>query len=141
MNRSKDLRSNTSPPEQILWKRLRNRQVGGYKFRRQHPIGAYVADFFCDEAKLVVELDSSYHNQSQTSDDTRDAWMRSHGIEVIRVHASTLMKNERGVLELILSTTRARVEQRELEGSKKKSPHPGPLPEGEGGGADDAVSD
>jgi very-short-patch-repair endonuclease len=55
------LRKNITPPEVILWCRLRNRQLNGAKFRRQHPIGRYVVDFYCHQNKLVIELDGPTH--------------------------------------------------------------------------------
>ena len=116
---AKELRAGSTPPERVLWSRLRNRRLGGFKFRRQHPIGAYIADFFCDEARLVIEIDSSYHTGRLGNDAARDAWMRSHGIEVRRVRASDLATNEDGVLSMILDVSRERLCTRGAEISEK----------------------
>lgn len=81
------LRKTSTSSENYLWQLLRNRQRCGMKFRRQHPLGPYTADFYCVEAKLVVELDGTPHHTSEgkQKDEARDAWMRSQGIEVLRV--------------------------------------------------------
>jgi very-short-patch-repair endonuclease len=80
------LRQASSSYEHYLWQLLRNRQRRGMKFRRQHPIGPYTANFYCVEAKLVVELDGSPHHTSEGihKDEARDAWMHAHGIKVLR---------------------------------------------------------
>ena len=101
-NNAARLRANESTPERVLWSKLRNRKLGGLKFRRQHPIGPFVADFYCDEVGLVVELDSRFHNDRMQQDAARDAWMRERRITVIRVTASDLARNESGVLRTIL---------------------------------------
>ncbi len=104
---AKRLRRESTPPERVLWSRLRNRKLGGLKFRRQQSIGAYVADFYCAEAKLVVELDSGMHDRAR--DERRDAWMRGEEIETFRVQARELRANEEGVLNTILRVARERV--------------------------------
>ena len=101
-NNSTRLRADQSIPEKVLWSRLRNRKVGGYKFRRQHPLGPFVADFFCAEIGLVVELDSTYHTDRREQDAGRDRWMQERGLTVLRITASQLAKNEPGVLAGIL---------------------------------------
>ncbi|MGJ8636588.1 MAG: endonuclease domain-containing protein [Phycisphaerales bacterium] len=110
-----NLRSSTTPPESVLWKKLRNRQLDGFKFRRQHPIGPYVADFYCARVQLVVEVDSSYHAGRQDQDKARDDWMNTQSITVLRVTASELAKNEEGVLSEICSTARRLLLTREIE--------------------------
>ena len=67
------LRSDQTNPENRLWSRLRARQLEGFKFRRQHSIGPFVADFFCLEAKLVIELDGSQHHDERRTEFIRDA--------------------------------------------------------------------
>jgi len=108
-SRARNLRRNTTPPESILWKHLRNRRLGGWKFRRQQPIGPYIADFYCAEAKLVVEIDSRAHNGRLDHDTARDEWMRSDGVETFRVTASDISKNLEGVLEGIAHVVRRRL--------------------------------
>ena len=109
------LRASSTPPEQILWSTVRNRQLGGFKFRRQHPIGPFVADFYCAKIKMVIEIDSSYHAGKQGQDAARDAWMNAQSITVLRVTASQLAKNEQGVLNEILTTARRLLHDREME--------------------------
>jgi very-short-patch-repair endonuclease len=60
--KAKALRKDETQAEKILWAKLRNNQLKGYKFRRQHPIGLYIVDFYCHQLKLVIEIDGDYHN-------------------------------------------------------------------------------
>jgi very-short-patch-repair endonuclease len=68
---AKDLRKDMTPAEKILWQRLAERQPGGFKFRRQHPLGRFIADFYCAEARLVVEIDGGIHNAQSEQDEQR----------------------------------------------------------------------
>jgi len=84
-DRTRRLRNDATFPERLLWSRLRRGQLGGIKFRRQHALGPYVADFYCARAALVVELDGRSHDeQAAAHDETREAWMRSRGLRVVR---------------------------------------------------------
>ena len=69
--------------EWFVWSRLRNRNVAGYKFRRQVPVGPYFADFLCKSARLVIELDGPTHEQE--TDDRKDAFLRARGYRVVRI--------------------------------------------------------
>jgi len=82
--RARELRSNPTDAERVLWRHLRLRQIGGYKFRRQRPIGPYIVDFVCLEKKLVVEVDGGHHSKQKASDDRRDSWLRSEGLTILR---------------------------------------------------------
>ena len=104
------LRRNSTPPERVMWRALRNRQLGGLKFRRQHEIGPYVADFYCAEARLVVELDGAMHEKSREHDTRRDAYIRSQGDEVIRFTVSEFTRSKDAVLSTILRIARSRIE-------------------------------
>ncbi len=95
------LRAASSMPERILWWRLRNRQFRGLKFRRQHPMGVYVADFYCDELRLVVEVDGSDHSHRRARDAGRDRWMTGEGLRVIRVSASAVSADAQAVLNYL----------------------------------------
>lgn len=106
-NNSTRLRADQSTPEKVLWSRLRNRKLGGLKFRRQHPLGPFVADFFCAEVGLVIEIDSSYHSDRRDLDVARDRWMQDRGLTVLRFTAGELAKNESGVLSEIVRTAQA----------------------------------
>lgn len=96
--------------EELLWQLVRNRQRCGKKFRRQHPLGIYTADFYCAEAKLILEIDGSPHetNAGKRKDAARDAWMRSKGIEVLRVGGWQVESNTAQVLATIDDMLRQR---------------------------------
>jgi very-short-patch-repair endonuclease len=83
-----------------LWQRLRDRRAH-FKFRRQHPIGSYVLDFFCPEARLAVEVDGRQHARLEriARDRQRSSWLRLHGIEVLRVPAAEVEGSVEDVLQ------------------------------------------
>lgn len=78
------LRSNSTEAERRLWRHLKTRQVVGFKFRRQHPIGPYVADFCCLEKRLIVELDGGQHVRQVRKDQQRTEWLEAAGYRVVR---------------------------------------------------------
>jgi very-short-patch-repair endonuclease len=87
-DRARELRKNLTVSEWRLWSHLRRRQLDGWKFRRQAPIGPYVVDFACFAARLVVELDGSSHNEATHDyDERRQAWLESQGFRVLRLSA------------------------------------------------------
>ena len=106
--RAATLRRETTPPEEVLWSKLRRKQLGGLKFRRQHPLGPFTADFFCQDAGLIVELDSSYHDRAR--DAARDTWCAERGIETLRVTAGDLARDPDAILRTILSRARERID-------------------------------
>jgi very-short-patch-repair endonuclease len=79
-----------TPPEVRLWGLLR-RSPGGVRFRKQHPIGPYVADFYCPAAKLVIEIDGLIHDFTVEHDQKRDEYMRTLGLNILRIPASDVM--------------------------------------------------
>jgi very-short-patch-repair endonuclease len=83
-----------SLPEVLLWRELRRRS-GGIKFRRQHPIGRYVVDFYCAEAKLGIEVDGIAHEMGDrpVRDEQRDAFIAQQGVVILRIPASDVMKS------------------------------------------------
>ena len=99
------LRGNMPVPEQILWAKIRNHQLG-VKFRRQHGIGPYIVDFYCPEAMLVIELDghSHYIDGTPENDRIRGEFLQTLGLRVIRYLNSDVMQNLDGVLEHIMHT-------------------------------------
>ncbi len=101
------LRRRSTEAEKRLWGLLRDRRLIGYKFRRQVPIGRYIADFACYEGKLVVELDGSQHLES-VRDRLRDQDLRARGFEVVRIWNSELNQNPEGVLSVLLASLAAR---------------------------------
>ena len=84
----------------MLWALLRDRRFVGYKFRRQQPVGPFIVDFVCTEAKLIVELDGSQHADDPT-DTTRDAELTRRGFRVLRIWNNDLINNRDGVCEAI----------------------------------------
>jgi very-short-patch-repair endonuclease len=78
------MRHAPTPEEELLWQRLRRKQLSGLKFRRQHPIGRFIVDFYCSEAKVVVEIDGPIHQEQQSDDEARTRYLESLGLKVIR---------------------------------------------------------
>ena len=100
-NFARTLRRNQTDAEKRLWRYLRLREMGGCKFRRQHPIGHYVVDFCCVGRKLVIEVDGGQHAEAKWKDDRRTAFLRSRGFGVVRFWDNEVLKNTVGVLERI----------------------------------------
>ncbi|HKQ46812.1 MAG TPA: DUF559 domain-containing protein [Phycisphaerae bacterium] len=100
---SRELRARMTVPERMLWHCLRNRRLGGLKFRRQQPIGPYIADFFCESASLVVELDGHSHANRGKQDAERDHFMQARGVDILRIPNTDLLKDRAAVECLILS--------------------------------------
>lgn len=100
------MRRRETEAERRLWTRLRNRQLGGFKFVRQEPIGPYIADFACRERRLVVELDGSGHAGSPR-DAVRDAFMAANGYRILRFWNPEVTSNLDGVLETIFAALHA----------------------------------
>jgi very-short-patch-repair endonuclease len=110
------LRRNSTIAESKLWRKLRVRELSGFKFVRQEPIGRYVADFVCREYRLIIEVDGGQHVDSKR-DMVRDAWLREHRYRVLRFWNNDVIENLDGVLETILAALPA-----------ETPPHPNPLP-------------
>ena len=100
--RVRELRANQNKVENVLWQKVRGKQLGGLKFRRQQPIGPYIVDFFCPTARLVIELDGVTHETKEEQDATRQRWLESQGLRVIRFANAEVSRNLQGVLETIL---------------------------------------
>jgi very-short-patch-repair endonuclease len=100
-----------TPPEARLWVHLRGRQLGGLKFRRQHPIGAYVLDFYCAEARLAVEVDGQVHANPDRAehDRRRTAWLATQGIGVLRIAAEDVRTNLDGIATWIRTNAEERL--------------------------------
>ena len=107
---ARHLRQAATSYEELLWQLLRNRGRCGKKFRRQHPLGIYTADFYCVEAKLDVEVDGSPHDtaEGKRKDEARDAWMRVQGIEVLRFGGWQVESDTQQVLQCIDDMLRQR---------------------------------
>ncbi len=100
-NAARALRRNMTDAEHHLWRYLRRRQLLGHRFRRQHPLGPYVADFICIEKRLVIEVDGSQHLESP-DDARRDGWMRRQGFITLRCWNHDVLERTEVVLEMIL---------------------------------------
>jgi very-short-patch-repair endonuclease len=98
-----------SPPEAVIWVRIRGRDDDAPSFRRQHPVGPYVADFYCSVARLVVEIDGAVHGEDAQfrHDERRDAYMRGLGLTVMRISAADVMADPDECVEGIVRTARA----------------------------------
>ncbi|MBC7556544.1 MAG: endonuclease domain-containing protein [Chryseobacterium sp.] len=97
------LRKNETETEKILWENLRDNQLQGFKFRRQHPISLYIADFYCHKLKLIIEIDGGYHDSSEQvqKDQERTEILNSNGLEVIRFTDQEIAENIEKVIEQI----------------------------------------
>jgi very-short-patch-repair endonuclease len=95
------MRRELTPAELALWQVLRNAQLGHLKFRRQVPLGAYIADFVCFDPRIVVECDGGQHADN-TYDDTRDAWFRAEGFTVLRFWNNEIDENVEAITDAIL---------------------------------------
>jgi very-short-patch-repair endonuclease len=100
---ARKLRKHDTKPEQMLWRWLRDRRFSAYKFRRQHPMGPHVLDFFCNEAQLDIELDGSQHGHPQpaAADAARDAWLEQRGVKVLRFWNGRLRREPQVVRDAI----------------------------------------
>lgn len=107
-------------PEVLLWRELKRRPKG-LKFRRQHPFGRYILDFYCDAAKLLVEIDGEIHNRGDQPerDAERDQWLSSQGLTVLRIPAKDVLANLEGVLRHVIARA-----ERSVRNLKALSPPP-----------------
>ena len=103
------LRRNETKAEKLLWEKLRNNQLEGLKFRRQHPVNIYIADFYCHKFKLIIELDGDYHYQEEQKqkDEVRTEVLRLNDLKIIR------FKNEEVEQDInqVLTTIKNKIEQ------------------------------
>ena len=116
VDRARNLRTGQTDAEQKLWHHLRNRHLQGWKFRRQHEIDRYIADFACPDAGLIVELDGSQHGEQLAYDEARTRKLGAMGYRVLRFWDNDVLTNLDGVLEVIL----------EALASPDPSPQPSP---------------
>lgn len=105
--KARELRRAPTPPEYRLWLMLRQRP-DGLKFRRQHPIGPYVVDFYCPARRVVVEIDGQSHGMGDNPerDARRDAWLGEQGLDVVRFVATDVMNDLESVVTVILVACR-----------------------------------
>jgi very-short-patch-repair endonuclease len=93
VGRARQLRKDCTPPEDLLWLSLRNGQIAGLIFRRQHPVGRYVVDFYCHSAGLVVEIDGMSHIDRLEQDHERINYLKQQGLKVLRVTNQDMMND------------------------------------------------
>ena len=112
VQRSRELRKNLAFAERKLRQHMRDKQIENFRFRRQRPIGKYILDFICLEAKLVIELDGGQHAEQQKYDDARTSFLESEGLLVLRFWNNEVIENIEGVLERVrmILLERARLE-------------------------------
>ena len=123
IDRARQLRNDQTDVERRLWLQLRDRRLLGHKFRRQIPIGPFIADFVCVEHSLIIELDGGQHDSMAEEDAARTDWLTRHGWHVMRFWNNEVAENIDGVLQRIAATLPSPVD----------NPHPDPLPQaGEG---------
>jgi very-short-patch-repair endonuclease len=126
LQRRRDLRQRSTKPEQLMWAALRNRRMGGLKFRRQHSIGEFIVDFVCVDQKLVVEIDGDYHDYVQEKDKRRQRYLESQGYRVMRFSNEDVLEDVESVIAVIASVSQV-------------PPHPNPLPHRVARRADDEL--
>ncbi len=101
--RARALRRGATPAEQRLWQVLRNHRLDNAKFRRQHALGRYVVDFYCESARLIIELDGASHFPTPRRDVQRDAFLRACGMTVLRFENCEILERLEDVLRAIRS--------------------------------------
>ncbi|MBM4350351.1 MAG: endonuclease domain-containing protein [Deltaproteobacteria bacterium] len=99
--RPRQLRKNMTDAERLLWRHLRLRQISGYKFRRQQPIGRYIVDFVCFEKKLIIEVNGGQHADQLAYDAKRSAWLEKEGFHILRFWDNQVLNETDGVKEII----------------------------------------
>ena len=114
-NRARHMRRSFTDAELRLWQLLRGRHLAGFKFRRQHPFGAYIADFICLDKRLVIEVDGSQHQEQTRYDSKRTEDFEAAGYTVLRFWDSDVLLRTNDVMQAVYNA---------LHGT----PHPNPLP-------------
>jgi adenine-specific DNA-methyltransferase len=98
---AREMRGRMTDAEALSWILLRNRRLAGAKFRRQHPVGRYILDFYCDEKKLGIELDGGQHGEATDYDQHRDSWLQTQGIRILRFWNNQMLEETEAVMEVI----------------------------------------
>jgi len=93
--------------ERAVWSLLRRKKIENHRFRKQVPIGKYIVDFACLDARLVIEVDGGQHSDAVQADEARDAWLRSQNFHVLRFWNNDVLKNQEGVMQVILKALEA----------------------------------
>jgi len=98
---ARNLRDNSTDTENYIWRFLRNNQLEGFKFRRQHPIGKYIVDFVNLEKRIIVEVDGAQHLTNKEKDRIRDAWFKKEGFRTLRFWDNEVLNDIECALEII----------------------------------------
>ncbi len=101
--RARELRARQTKVEAKLWRHLRNRQLGGWKWRRQVPVGPFIVDFYCAEAAMVVELDGGQHTEAVAYEARRTEYLEAQGLKMLRFPNDDVWSHHDGVCEVILA--------------------------------------
>jgi very-short-patch-repair endonuclease len=104
-DRARALRKAMTLPEVLLWTALRKRQAGGLRFRRQHPIGPYVLDFYCEDLRIAVEVDGEVHSRAghPERDARRDRWLQAQGVSTVRLPAAEVLRSPDDAASTVLA--------------------------------------
>ncbi|MEO7026098.1 MAG: endonuclease domain-containing protein [Caulobacteraceae bacterium] len=132
VGRARELRRSMTAPEVLLWALLRGGKLGGLRFRRQHPVGPFILDFFCPTKRLAIEVDGEGHRvgDQREREDRRDQWLIERNIVVMRFAAMDVLENPDGVLTRISDAISAHARGEPLAPS---TPSGSPSPAGGGG--------
>ena len=117
--RARVLRQRMTDAERLLWRHLRNRELGGWKFRRQYPVGSFIVDFICVEKNVVIEVDGGQHAENEEIDLQRSAYLNKMGYQVVRFWNNQVLQETEAVLEVVFAI---------LANGKQNSPSPQPSP-------------
>ncbi|WP_293390534.1 endonuclease domain-containing protein [Phenylobacterium sp. RIFCSPHIGHO2_01_FULL_69_31] len=128
---ARTLRRRLSLPEGLLWRAIKGRKAGGFHFRKQHPLGPYVLDFYCHEVRLCVEIDGASHGMGRQArkDERRDGWVAEKGIRTLRIPASCILDDVDDAVQMIVSA--AEGDDPGSEWKPPPSPSATPPPKGE----------
>ena len=107
LERARELRRPQTPAERRLWACLRDNQLAGYKFRRQHPIDRFIVDFYCAASRLIIEVDGESHAAQEEYDAARTEWLAAHGYRVLRSTNLEVYQQLEGVVVTIHQACRA----------------------------------
>src|SRR4030042_4305076 len=102
--RARVLRQHLTDAERRLWYHLQNRQLGGWKFRRQHPVGPFIVDFICLEKKVVIEVDGGQHAENEELDTQRSAYLKEKGYHILRFWNNEVLQETEAVLNAIFAS-------------------------------------
>ncbi len=108
ITKARELRNRPTDAERTLWQQLRLRQIGGFRFRRQRPVGPYIVDFICLEKNLVIEVDGGQHSEQSVYDAKRDDYLRAQGLVILRFWDHEVLTQIDNVKEAIWNAVTAR---------------------------------